>query len=151
MERKLKDKLVNGQFEGLTATQSGRMKAVKGKGNKSTEARLRAMLVRAGVRGWKVHPKGIVGNPDFFFPAHRLALFVDGCFWHGCPRCGHLPKANAPYWKAKIEGNQKRDREHDRRLREDGVRVLRVWEHELRSTPAEVVAAIERMLTRHER
>ena len=96
MERKLKEKLVNGQFEGQTPVNSKRMKAVKGKGNKSTEVRFRSMLVRARVRGWKVHPRGIVGKPDFFFPEHRLAVFVDGCFWHGCPRCGHVPKANNP-------------------------------------------------------
>lgn len=123
------------------------MKAVKGKGNKSTEVRFRAMLVRARFRGWKVHPKGLVGKPDFFFPEQHLAVFVDGCFWHGCPRCGHVPKANNPYWKAKIEGNQRRDRGHDLLLQEQGIRVLRVWEHELLLTPGEVVETIRGLLT----
>ena len=74
---------------------------------------------------WKVHPRGVVGKPDFLFPEQRLAVFVDGCFWHGCPKCGHVPTANNPYWKAKIEGNQRRDREYDRRLQDEGLRVLR--------------------------
>ena len=147
MERKLKEKLINGQFEGLTAGNSKRMKAIKSKGNKSTEARFRLMLVRARIRGWKVHPKGVVGKPDFYFPEDRLALFIDGCFWHGCPRCGHVPKANNPYWKAKIEGNQRRDQERTRTLEEQGTRVLRVWEHELALAPAEVVETIRGLLS----
>jgi len=147
MERKLKETLANGQFEGLTPVNSRRMKAIKSKGNKSTEARLRLMLVRAGLRGWKVHPKGVIGKPDFVFEAERLAVFVDGCFWHGCPRCGHVPKANNPYWKAKIEGNQRRDRAYDVQLQEQGYRALRVWEHELLLAPGEVVETIRSMLT----
>lgn len=145
MERKLKDKLANGRFEGQTKGNSSRMKAIKARGNKSTEVRLRSILVRARLRGWKVHPKGVVGKPDFFFPEQRLAIFVDGCFWHGCPLCGHVPKANRPYWKAKIEGNKRRDRENALRLHEQGVHVLRVWEHQLR-LPGMVVEAIRTII-----
>ena len=146
MERKLKEKLANGRFEGLTPGISKRMKAIKANGNKSTEARFRSMLVRARLRGWKVHPKGVVGKPDFFFPGHPLAVFVDGCFWHGCPRCGHVPKANNPYWKAKIEGNQSRDRRYGLVLQEQGVTVLRFWEHELLLAPGAIVATIKTTL-----
>jgi DNA mismatch endonuclease Vsr len=146
MERKLKEKLANGEFEGQTPGNTKRMRAIKAKGNKSTEVRLRSMLARARVRGWKVHPKGVVGKPDFVFPEHRLAVFVDGCFWHGCPQCGHVPKANNLYWKAKIEGNQRRDLRNDQKLQEHGFRVLRVWEHELRLTPGRVVEMINNVL-----
>jgi DNA mismatch endonuclease (patch repair protein) len=147
MERKLKEKLVNGLFEGLTPGNTKRMRAIRSKGNKSTEARFRLMLVRARIRGWKLHPKGVVGKPDFYFQESRLALFVDGCFWHGCPRCGHVPKANNPYWKAKIEGNRRRDQERTRTLEAQGTRVLRVWEHELVLAPAEVVETIRGLLS----
>lgn len=135
----MKDKLVDGKFQGPTAVNSARMRAVKAKGNKSTEARLRSMLVRAGIRGWKLHLGNIVGKPDFYFPERKVAVFVDGCFWHGCPRCGHVPKANHPYWKAKIERNVQRDRANNARLNELGISVLRFWEHELRLEPRQVV------------
>ncbi len=146
MERKLKERLVNGQFEGQTEGNTKRMRAIRGKGNKSTEVRFRLMLVRSGIRGWKVHPKGIIGKPDFYFPEHRLAFFIDGCFWHGCPRCGRVPRANNPYWKAKIEGNQRRDREHEVKLRAAGIRVLRIWEHQLRLEPKTVIEIIRDVL-----
>jgi DNA mismatch endonuclease (patch repair protein) len=142
MERKLKDKLVDGRFEGQTPGNSRRMSAIRGKGNRSTEVRLRLMLVRAGFRGWKVHPAGITGKPDFYFPDRRVAVFVDGCFWHGCPRCGHVPKANTAYWKAKIERNRRRDHDNALALAGQGVRVVRIWEHELRDEPEKVIEAI---------
>ncbi|MBV9124489.1 MAG: very short patch repair endonuclease [Planctomycetes bacterium] len=107
------------------------MRSIKDKGNKSTERRLRAILVRAGIRGWKMHPTGLPGKPDFLFPQPRIVVFVDGCYWHGCPQCGHIPNVNRPYWSAKIEGNRRRDQTNTRTLEEAGNRVLRVWEHEL--------------------
>jgi DNA mismatch endonuclease (patch repair protein) len=76
------------------------------------------------------------GRPDFAFPARRLAVFVDGCFWHGCPRHGTLPKGNARFWREKIARNRERDREVNLELRRRGWRVIRIWEHELRR-PAE--------------
>src|SRR5262249_41513821 len=109
MERALREKLVGGNFGDVSAAHSGRMRAIKEKGNKSTEKRLRAILVRAGVRGWKMHPPGLPGKPDFLFPEARVVVFVDGCYWHGCAECGHIPNVNRPYWSAKIEGNQRRD------------------------------------------
>ncbi len=70
-------------------------------------------------------------------------MFVDGCFWHGCPKCGHVPTANNAYWNAKIDGNRRRDREYDRRLHERGFRVLRIWEHQLLQTPSEVIETVK--------
>lgn len=135
MERALRDKLVNGSFGAVSETHSRRMGAIKGKGNRTTEARFRAMLVRAGVRGWTIRTKGIEGKPDFYFTESRVAVFLDGCFWHGCPRCGHVPSINRPFWKAKIERNQKRDRATVELLSQIGVRTLRFWEHELKDAP----------------
>jgi DNA mismatch endonuclease (patch repair protein) len=73
----------------------------------------------------------VFGKPDFVFPKLRLAVFVDGCFWHGCPRHGVKPRQNAAFWRRKIAANRTRDRLVNRTLRKMGWRVLRVWEHEL--------------------
>jgi DNA mismatch endonuclease (patch repair protein) len=107
------------------------MRAVKSKGT-GPERRLRAMLAARGFRGWRVSPPGLAGNPDFAFPSKRVAVFIDGCFWHMCPKCRRpLPVANAAYWRKKIAGNAKRDRAWDRELAGKGWRVVRIWEHEL--------------------
>jgi DNA mismatch endonuclease (patch repair protein) len=135
VERALRDKLVNGSFGKVSETHSRRMGAIRGKGNRTTEARFRAMLVRAGIRGWTMQTKSIKGKPDFYFPESKVAVFLDGCFWHGCPKCGHVPSVNRPYWKAKIKRNQRRDIETDGLLRAAGITPIRLWEHELRNHP----------------
>lgn len=89
-------------------------------------------LVRARITGWTLHASELPGRPDFYFPAKRVAVFVDGCFWHGCPRCGHVPKTNDGFWQLKIKRNRQRDAKVRARLRRRGVRVVRFWEHELR-------------------
>jgi DNA mismatch endonuclease (patch repair protein) len=71
-------------------------------------------------------------RPDFIFATRRLAVFVDGCFWHGCPRHGTRPQGNAAFWRAKFRRNRARDRRDTLRLRRAGWRVLRLWEHELK-------------------
>lgn len=131
MERELRQKLPGGQFEGVSPTRSKVMAAVRGKGNKTTERRLRMAMVQAGITGWTLHPKGVLGRPDFFFPKEQLAVFVDGCFWHGCPACGHVPKTNNEYWREKIARNQKRDVKMNEGLALQGTKVVRIWEHEL--------------------
>ena len=70
-------------------------------------------------------------RPDFVFPKLRLAVFVDGCFWHGCPLHETKPKQNAAFWQKKFSKNKVRDRLVTRTLRQNGWRVLRLWEHEL--------------------
>lgn len=139
MERELREKLVGGSFGNVPATHSRRMGAIRGKGNRTTEARFRALLVRTGIRGWTMHTKGIKGKPDFYFPDSKVAVFLDGCFWHGCPRCGHVPSVNRPYWKTKIERNQCRDTETDRLLRDEGITSVRFWEHELKDARQECI------------
>src|SRR5690242_2121977 len=69
------------------AQRSERMARVKGRGNRSTEVRIAAALAGAAIRGWRRHPQHVLGRPDFWFPAERVVVFVDGCFWHGCPTC----------------------------------------------------------------
>ena len=87
------------------------------------------------------------GRPDFVFPRQRLAVFVDGCFWHGCPTHATWPKQNAKFWRTKIPGNQRRDRAVSRLLRKKGWRVLRIWEHALGIKHAErTMARLARVL-----
>jgi len=132
VEARLRALLPGGTFSGVAAERSRRMAAVRGKGNYTTEVRARAMLVAAGFRGWCMHPTDVDGRPDFYFPLERLAIFIDGCFWHGCPRCGHVPKTNSVFWAAKIARNRARDRNVVRALRRQDIAVLRIWEHDAR-------------------
>ncbi len=116
------------------AERAAHMAKVRGSGNKSTEGRVEAALRAAGIEGWEKHPKGVLGKPDFYFPCQRLAVFIDGCFWHGCPVCARrTPTARADFWREKIEGNRRRDERQRRRLRGQGYHVMRVWEHSLRT------------------
>lgn len=142
MEKHLRSTLANGQFEGLTPTRSRIMRSVRATGNKTTEMRLRGALIKSGIRGWKVGPKGLLGNPDFLFPVARVAVFVDGCFWHGCLECGHIPKTNSAFWQAKILGTQTRDTKISRELRTQGIKVLRLWEHQVQRDLQECIGQI---------
>jgi DNA mismatch endonuclease (patch repair protein) len=124
------------------------MQAIRSRGNRSTEWRLRAMLVNRAIRGWKLHPRNVIGVPDFFFRAANLAVFVDGCFWHACPKCGHMPKSNTQYWRRKITGNRERDQRVTKELRKTGYKVIRIWECEVRSNPGLCAARISAILHR---
>ena len=124
------------------AERSALMAKVRGRGNATTEGALAAVLWAQGWSGWRrqqaVHGRAARGEPfrvrpDFVFRSRRLVVFVDGCFWHGCPRHGTKPKGNAAFWRAKFRRNQKRDRRDTRNLRRAGWNVVRLWEHELRT------------------
>ena len=106
------------------------MSRIRSRGNAATEVALVKLFRRRKITGWRRHQK-IFGKPDFIFPGIRLALFVDGCFWHGCPKHGTKPKGNAAFWRKKISGNIARDRLVNRTLRSANWRVLRIWQHEL--------------------
>ncbi|MBI1839631.1 MAG: very short patch repair endonuclease [Verrucomicrobia bacterium] len=120
--------------DNLTSNERSRvMAAVRSRGNQSTELRLVSLLRAHGVRGWRRHPR-LAEHPDFVFPRERLAILVDGCFWHGCPWHCRLPRTRALYWRRKIRRNKARDRIVSKALSKKGWRVLRVWEHSLRSS-----------------
>jgi len=85
-----------------------------------------AMLRARGISGWRMHPQDVKGRPDFHFPALDLALFIDGCFWHACPKCSRLPKQNRRYWFAKLTGNRRRDQLTRRALNKSGTKVIRL-------------------------
>lgn len=114
------------------------MQSVRQK-NTSAEAALRRELHARGIR-YRIHVP-VLTKPrrvaDVAFSGLRVAVFVDGCFWHGCPQHATWPKQNAEFWRAKILANQQRDRDTDERLRAEGWKVVRAWEHE----PPERVAA----------
>ncbi|MFC1743354.1 very short patch repair endonuclease [Candidatus Riflebacteria bacterium] len=133
MEKALKDKLKNGHFGSVNKKTSKLMKSVRSKGNKSTELRLKMSLIRAGVSGWQISPKSIKGKPDFYFKDLKIAIFVDGCFWHGCPSCGHVPKKNKEFWQEKFSRNKLRDNNTTLILKSRGFSVLRFWECELKT------------------
>lgn len=105
------------------------MRAVKSKGNKSTELRLIELFKENGITGWR-RGYPVKGHPDFVFLQKKVAVFVDGCLWHG-HSCRHWPKSNADFWKNKIEGNMRHDKEVTASFEKRGWKVLRIWECEL--------------------
>jgi DNA mismatch endonuclease (patch repair protein) len=109
---------------------SKNMAAVRSSGNKTTELLLIAFMKRERITGWR-RGQAIFGKPDFLFAKQRVALFVDGCFWHSCPKHSTVPVNNRDFWLRKLTANKTRDRLVIRRLRSLGWRVLRIWEHEL--------------------
>jgi len=114
-----------------SAERSATMRAVKSRGNASTEGRMLKILRSARITGWRRHLK-MLGTPDFAFPAARVAVMVHGCFWHGCPKHYRGPADNSAYWSAKIARNMARDRLIRGRLRRAGWSVLTFWEHDLK-------------------
>jgi DNA mismatch endonuclease (patch repair protein) len=111
---------------------SAQMSRIRSKGNQSTEIRVESALRGLGITGWEKHPKGIVGTPDFFFPRAKLAVFVNGCFWHGCRKCSrNVPRNRRAFWLAKLEQNMRRDGRVRRELRRSGYRTVTIWEHSL--------------------
>lgn len=123
------------------------MRAIRSYGNRTTESRLRSSLVSRRTGGWILHTRELIGRPDFYFEAERLAIFVDGCFWHGCPNCGHVPKTNQSYWDDKFKKNRIRDEKVSRKLRSSGISVLRFWECQVRHDLSGCVKNIQRRLS----
>lgn len=118
------------------------MQSVRGKGNRSTEGRIRYRLVSSGLSGWRLHASDITGKPNFAFPQEKVAVFVDGCFWHGCKTCRNLPATNRKFWAEKIHSNKLRDRTVTAQLRRDGWATVRFLEHDVRSQPNNCVSQI---------
>lgn len=110
------------------------------------ERRIRAKLVQHGTRGFKVNAKVGKITPDLIFPKERIAIFVDGCFWHGCPHCYVQPKTNVAYWAAKVQTNMRRDGRQRSSLRRAGWRVIRIWECQLEKHPEQQINRILRLL-----
>jgi DNA mismatch endonuclease (patch repair protein) len=132
----------------LKLTKSEQMARVKSRNTKPELSLRKALWARGG--RYRVHA-GLPGSPDIVFRGARLAIFVDGCFWHGCPKHYTAPRANAGFWTAKIERNRARDRRVDRELVADGWYVLRLWEHEIEASLPMVLERVFEALNRPER
>ncbi len=146
------------------------MSLIRGRGNKETELALAKLLRAAGITGWRRHvglrverlrvegrntsprlysrrAERVRVRPDFTFREERVVIFVDGCFWHGCPKHATMPANNRAFWLKKLTGNKARDRLVTHALRHNGWRVLRIWEHELtRKNQPRCVGRIRRLL-----
>jgi len=121
------------------------MAAIHSKNTLSTERRLRAGLASAGISGWRMNVKDLVGKPDFVFDGKMIVVFVDGCFWHGC-KCKRLSKTHRSYWKNKIEANIARDKRVSSVLRCQGWKVVRIKEHELKASVSKTIKKIKKIV-----
>ena len=126
-----------------SAQRSETMRRVKSR-DTSCEFALRRALHARGLR-YSLRRR-LPGSPDIVFTRARVAVFVDGCFWHGCPQHCRRPTGNAAYWRAKIARNMERDRRVAAELETLGWRVVRVWEHEVRKGAERSAARIERLV-----
>jgi DNA mismatch endonuclease, patch repair protein len=125
----------------LTPTQRKyNMSRIRGK-NTGPEIKLRKKLWSQGIRGYRIH-HNLLGKPDIVFTKKKIAVFIDGCFWHKCPVCFQEPETRKDFWMKKIGTNVERDIKNTRQLQEEGWTVLRFWEHEIRKTPDNVVEKI---------
>lgn len=120
------------------------MAAISSTGNRTTELRLLAILRAHGITGWRRH-QPLTGKPDFVFRREHLAVFVDGCFWHGCPWHCRMPKSKRSYWEPKIGRNKARDKTIGRALQQAGWKVHRIWEHSLNDPSAVIKRLNEAM------
>lgn len=118
-----------------TRQRSNAMARVRARGNASTELKVVSLFRKNKIKGWRRHLP-IVGRPDFTFPKAKLTVFVDGCFWHGCPRCYSTPTTSKAFWKAKLAKNKVRDLAVNRQLRKDGWNIIRIWECKLKNPDA---------------
>ena len=124
------------------------MRSNKGKGTKP-ELVVRKILRDLGYPGYRLNWKKAPGRPDIAYPGRRIAIFVNGCFWHHCPKCNlPMPKSHQDYWIPKIERNVQRDAEKTRELEESGWTVETIWECELRKEPEAVIGRLELLLTK---
>lgn len=117
--------------------------------NTRPELIIRKLLSLNGIRGYRINYK-LVGKPDIVFTKYKLAVFIDGCFWHKCPQCFKQPENNKEFWEKKIEGNVRRDKTVNNKLRKDGWKVLRFWEHLLRKDNISVYKMIYKELKSRE-
>lgn len=122
------------------------MKANRGRDTKP-ELKLRGLLREAGYPGYRLHWKKAPGHPDIAYPGRKVAIFVNGCFWHRCPHCHPAsPKSHTEYWERKFELNQERDARKTRELEAAGWTVVTVWECELRKDATRTVEVVRQLV-----
>ena len=132
------------------AKRSEVMSRIRSRGNKTTEVPMLIAMRQAGVKGWRRHVSLRIGScsvrPDFVFSRHKIAVFVDGCFWHSCPEHGTRPQSNQNFWDQKLESNVARDIRASKALKAAGWVVFRFWEHSVKKDPAKCARKIAREL-----
>ena len=137
-------------YPGPTSTTASAVMRGNRRSDTKPELRIRSALHRLGWRFRKDYPVPVLGTKvraDIVFTRARVAVFVDGCFWHACPRHGVTPKGvNAEYWRHKLDGNVERDKRQSEALSEAGWHVVRIWEHE---QTEDAVKAVENALEAH--
>ena len=109
------------------AQRSYNMSMIRGS-NTTPELKLKKTLKTSG---FTYQPKGVYGRPDFVNRKKKVAVFIDGCFWHGCKLHYNEPKSNITFWKSKLKRNLERDRKVNSELKEEGFKVIRIWEHDI--------------------
>ena len=115
------------------AERSRIMASVKSRNSKSTELRFISIINDKGITCWRRNYM-LTGRPDFVFPHLKIAVFLDGCFWHGCPSHCRMPSSNINYWNKKIDKNKIRDKKITKALKMKGWKVIRIWEHEIKTS-----------------
>lgn len=121
-------------------------KSMAGNKSKGTKPELlvRLLLREAGYGGYRLNWKKAPGKPDICYPGRKIAIFVNGCFWHRCPNCNpDIPKTNTGFWRAKFDRNVERDGQNMAELKNDGWRVMVVWECELSNSLTKIVKFME--------
>jgi DNA mismatch endonuclease (patch repair protein) len=113
--------------------------------NTGPELMLRKILFSRGIRGYRIHAN-LPGKPDIVFTKFKMAIFIDGCFWHKCPKCFVTPSTRKNFWSEKIARNTERDKEVNSQLKNMGWKTIRFWEHEVRKNPEKIASKISMAL-----
>lgn len=131
----------------LTKTQRSYCMARIRSKNTGPEKALIAEIRSLRLKGYRLH-YNLPGKPDIYFQRARLAVFVDGCFWHGCPRCYVRPATNRDFWTAKVRRNRQRAKNVSAKLRKKGIWIIRLWEHQIERSPERCAERMQRCLSR---
>lgn len=120
------------------------MASIKGK-NTKPELHMRKILWSKGKR-YRIHDRTVFGTPDISNKSKKVAIFIDGCFWHGCPTCYVQPKSNTKYWETKISKNKQRRSDVRKKLSAEGWHILEFWEHDVMKEPVMIEREIEKYI-----
>jgi DNA mismatch endonuclease (patch repair protein) len=120
------------------------MSQIKSK-NTKPEKIIRKLLWQHGIKNYRIHYK-LPGKPDIVFLKNRIAIFIDGCFWHKCPKCFRKPATRTTFWMKKIWNNLNRDRKNEEILKNSKWKIIRVWEHDIKKNPEKTVKKIMRLI-----
>ncbi|MGO9871217.1 MAG: very short patch repair endonuclease [Methanoregula sp.] len=113
--------------------------------NTGPEVKLRKLLFAKGFRGYRIH-FDLLGKPDIVFTKKKIAIFIDGCFWHKCPVCFQEPETRKEFWMKKIQSNIDRDKKVNEQLKSEGWTIIRIWEHDVRKKPDDAIKKITETL-----